>query len=121
MTRRHNHAAAPAFPRSSKTGFEPAIPPTAASSSPARRRISIARPGDGYTGQGIGVAVLDTGVAPLPDLRSRIIVNVDFTGQAVRQDGGQANCGAIQLADAIVSRQSPNRSNNVAPFVKHTT
>ncbi|MEO8522344.1 MAG: S8 family serine peptidase, partial [Acidobacteriota bacterium] len=34
----------------------------------------------GFTGQGIGVAVIDSGVAKHKDLRARIVASVDFTG-----------------------------------------
>jgi len=43
---------------------------------------------EGVTGAGIGVAVVDTGVADLPELRDRIVVSVDFTATSKR--GGQA-------------------------------
>ncbi|OFW17278.1 MAG: hypothetical protein A3H29_00485, partial [Acidobacteria bacterium RIFCSPLOWO2_02_FULL_67_21] len=48
----------------------------------------------GVTGDGIGVAVIDTGVADVPELRSRIVVSVDFTafsnrsGQKVGRSSG---------------------------------
>src|SRR5690606_38875449 len=35
--------------------------------------------GRGLTGTGIGVAVIDSGVANVPALRGRIVANVDFT------------------------------------------
>ena len=35
----------------------------------------------GINGAGVGVAVLDTGIAPLPDFGSRLIAGVDFSGQ----------------------------------------
>ena len=31
------------------------------------------------TGKGIGIAVIDSGVAPLPELRGRIVASRDFT------------------------------------------
>lgn len=40
----------------------------------------------GYTGRGVGVAVIDSGVARHRDLRSRIVASVDFTGEG-RHDG----------------------------------
>jgi serine protease AprX len=33
----------------------------------------------GLTGEGIGVAVIDSGVAPVPELKPRIVASVDFT------------------------------------------
>ena len=35
------------------------------------------------TGKGIGVAVIDSGVANVPELRGRIVASVDFTDDAV--------------------------------------
>ena len=52
---------------------------------------------DGVTGAGIGVAVIDTGVAEVPELRGRIVASMDFTATSKR--GGQqlgwtsATCG----------------------------
>lgn len=34
----------------------------------------------GITGRGVGVAILDSGIAPHPDLAGRIVASVDFTG-----------------------------------------
>ena len=34
----------------------------------------------GATGKGVGVAVVDSGIAPHPDLAGRIVASVDFTG-----------------------------------------
>ena len=42
----------------------------------------------GVTGAGIGVAVIDSGVADVPELRDRIVVSVDFI--ATSKQGGQA-------------------------------
>ena len=36
----------------------------------------------GVTGRGIGVAILDSGIAPHPDLAGRIVASVDFTSGA---------------------------------------
>ena len=44
----------------------------------------------GYTGRGIGVAVIDSGVAAHRALRSRIVASVDFTDEAVQI--GRASC-----------------------------
>src|SRR6185503_8777478 len=35
----------------------------------------------GLTGKGIGIAVIDSGVANVPELNGRIIASVDFTGE----------------------------------------
>src|SRR5438477_424703 len=37
----------------------------------------------GVTGKGIGVAILDSGIAPHPDLAGRIVAAVDFTGGGI--------------------------------------
>ena len=42
----------------------------------------------GLTGAGVGVAVIDSGVAEVPELRGRIVVSVDFT--AASKKTGQA-------------------------------
>ena len=38
----------------------------------------------GVTGEGVGVAVIDSGVADLPELRGRIVVSMDFTATSKR-------------------------------------
>jgi serine protease AprX len=59
----------------------------------------------GLTGAGVGVAVIDSGVAEVPELRGRIVVSVDFTasskktGQAVR---GNADCNTS--SGGVISR-----------------
>ncbi|HZN79710.1 MAG TPA: S8 family serine peptidase, partial [Mycobacterium sp.] len=54
----------------------------------------------GLTGSGIGVAVIDTGVAAVPELKNRIVVSVDFTGSsgASGQAVGRAGCGGAGTA-----------------------
>ena len=39
----------------------------------------------GVTGDGVVVAVIDTGVAHVPELRGRIVASVDFTGSGMAQ------------------------------------
>ena len=41
----------------------------------------------GYTGRGVGVAVIDSGVAPHEALARRVVVSVDFTDTASANDG----------------------------------
>ncbi len=42
----------------------------------------------GITGKGVGVAVLDTGIAPLPDFGNRLVAGADFSGDGnALQDG----------------------------------
>ena len=54
----------------------------------------------GLTGSGIGVAVIDTGVANVPELKNRIVVSVDFTGSSggSGQAVGRAGCGGAGTA-----------------------
>jgi serine protease AprX len=40
----------------------------------------------GYTGQGVGVAVLDTGVSPMPDLSGRVVYGPDLSGEGTLVD-----------------------------------
>ena len=42
----------------------------------------------GVTGDGIGVAVIDSGVADVPELRGRIVVSVDFTAASTKTGQG---------------------------------
>ena len=46
----------------------------------------------GVTGKGIGVAILDSGIAPHPDLAGRIVASVDFTS-------GGSGAGIVPPAD----------------------
>ena len=67
------------------------LPSTSLRTSPSaslRAGPSASLRASGYTGQGIVVAVLDTGVAAVPELRGRILANVDFT---LRDGSGQAS------------------------------
>ena len=41
--------------------------------------------GSGVTGEGVVVAVIDSGVAEVPELRGRIVVSMDFTVQVRRR------------------------------------
>jgi serine protease AprX len=38
--------------------------------------------GEGITGAGVGVAVVDTGIADVPDLHGRLVGGIDFTAEA---------------------------------------
>ncbi len=40
----------------------------------------------GAIGRGVGVAVIDSGIAPHPDIRDRIVAEADFTGEGTTQD-----------------------------------
>jgi serine protease AprX len=62
------------------SGLELYVPELGEDSAPANKvwKQSIRLP-TGYTGAGVGVAVLDTGVTRLSDLGNRVLVRVDFT------------------------------------------
>ena len=59
----------------------------------------------GLTGAGIGVAVIDSGVAEVPELRGRIVVSVDFTATAKKK--GAAVRGAAAQARVRDARPRP--------------
>ena len=47
----------------------------------------------GFTGRGIGVAVIDTGVARHPYVASRVALSLDFTGTSVQRSPGRDENG----------------------------
>src|SRR5947208_2983929 len=48
--------------------------------------INLPKTNNQYTGKGVTVALVDTGVVPVPDLASRIVHVVDLTGEADGMD-----------------------------------
>ena len=67
----------------------------------------------GVTGKGVGVAVIDSGVANLPELRRRIVVSMDFTvsstrnGQRMRSTSEEAPTYSSE-APVIRTKRDPN-------------
>jgi serine protease AprX len=63
-------------------GLVGALPETVPSANSFRDATGATRlAADGVTGSGVGVAVLDTGVAPSPDFGSRLVSGADFSGE----------------------------------------
>src|SRR6185436_1963020 len=59
----------------------------------------------GLTGAGVGVAVIDSGVAEVPELRGRIVVSVDFTASA-KKTGQElrSNADCVTSSGGVISR-----------------
>ncbi len=73
----------------------------------------------GVTGNGIGVAVIDSGVADVPELRDRIVVSVDFTTAPGRsgQAPGRNNCGGAGVAMHGPARDENGHGTHVAGII----
>ena len=62
----------------------------------------------GFTGRGIGVAVIDTGVdATHPYLAGRVALSLDFTGTSVRRSPGRDENGHGTLVAGIIRAIAP--------------
>ncbi len=69
---------------------------------------------DGLTGQGIKIAVIDTGIDPLhPDFEGRIVASADYTGEGVEDlNGHGTHCASIA---AGTGAKSDGKYRGVAP------
>ena len=65
------------------------------------------------TGKGIGVAVLDSGVADLPEIGKRVVASLDFTGTNTRDEFGHGTHVAGIIAARGVNAHDDTRG--VAP------
>lgn len=67
---------------------------------------------DGHTGEGVGIALVDTGVSPRPDLHDGVVGQVDTSGVGRRTDG---HGHGTFLAGLIVGDDGPDGAVGVAP------
>jgi serine protease AprX len=65
------------------------------------------------TGNGVGVAVIDSGVANVPELKGRVKASVDFTGTSDRDEFGHGTHVAGIIAAAGVNKN--DETSGVAP------
>ncbi|MDQ1699149.1 MAG: serine protease AprX [Frankiaceae bacterium] len=72
----------------------------------------------GYTGQGVGVAVIDTGISPMNDLSGRIVYGPDLSGEGSTVDSyghGTVMAGVIAGNGADSANNSKGAYTGVAP------
>jgi serine protease AprX len=77
-----------------------ALPPT-----PWGEAIDLPRARTGYDGTGVTVAMVDTGVAEVPDLTSRVVERVDFTseGDGLDRFGHGTHMAGLIIGDGTAS------------------
>ena len=72
----------------------------------------------GYTGQGVGVAVIDTGISPMPDVNGRVVYGPDLSGEGSLVDTyghGTVMGGIIAGNGADSANQAGGARTGVAP------
>ncbi len=62
----------------------------------------------GYSGQGIGVAVIDTGISPMPDLNGRVVWGPDLSGEGTLVD----TYGHGTVMASIIGGDGADSANN---------
>lgn len=67
---------------------------------------------DGVDGSGVGIALIDTGVSPHPQLQDRVAATIDVSGDGRRTDG---HGHGTFLAGLMVGDQDPDGALGVAP------
>jgi serine protease AprX len=76
----------------------------------------------GVTGEGIGVAVVDSGISPHPALANKVVENISFvTGDSSVLDAfghGTHVAGIIAGTGSVASRVTPLYTGGIAPGVK---